>query len=153
MRWYETLWYIERFNETAQDTTRHYGCIGNVGDSERNWDNKRPHETLWDSMRHYDKIGDMMRHYETAWDTMRHHGCNGTLWDSTRLWDNRRHHETLWEILRQHETRDIIDAMGQYETAWDYETIGNIMRHYEKSRDTKRPVSYTHLTLPTICSV
>ena len=41
--------------------------------------------------------------------------------------------------MRQHETlREIRDAMGLYETAQDYETIGDIMRHYEKSRDTMR---------------
>ena len=36
--------------------------------------------------------------------------------------------------MRQDETLgDIMDAMGLYETARDYETIGDIMRHYEKS--------------------
>ena len=41
--------------------------------------------------------------------------------------------------MRQHETLlDIMDPMGLYETARDNETIGNIMRHYEKSRDTMR---------------
>ena len=36
--------------------------------------------------------------------------------------------------MRQHETlSDIMDAMELYETAGDYETIGDIMRHYEKS--------------------
>ena len=31
-----------------------------------------------------------------------------------------------------------MDAMGLYETARDYDRIGDIMRHYEKSRDTMR---------------
>ena len=48
-----------------------------------------------------------------------------------------RHHEILWKIMRQHDTlRDIIDEMGLYETARDmrhYETIGDIMRPYERA--------------------
>ena len=46
-----------------------------------------------------------------------------------------RHHEILWEIMRQHDTlRDIMDAMGLYETTRDmrhYETRGDIMRYYD----------------------
>ena len=34
--------------------------------------------------------------------------------------------------MRQHETlRDIMDAMGLYDTAWDNDTIGDIVRQYE----------------------
>ena len=34
--------------------------------------------------------------------------------------------------MRQHETlRDIIDPMGLYKTAWDTDTIGDIVRQYE----------------------
>ena len=46
------------------------------------------------------------------------------------------HREILWEIIRQHGTlRDIIDPMGLYETAWDTDTIGDIVRHYETPWD------------------
>ena len=40
-----------------------------------------------------------------------------------------RHHETL---------RDIIDPMGQHETAWDTDTIGDIVRQYETLGGTMR---------------
>ena len=34
--------------------------------------------------------------------------------------------------MRQHETlRDIMDVMGLYDTAWDNDTIGDIVRQYE----------------------
>ena len=83
----------------------------------------------------------MMRHDETAWDIMRHYGWNGTVWDSMRHWENRRHHE-IWDTKTHHETlRDNMDAMGLYDTAWDTDAIGDIVRqyeHYEALWDTMR---------------
>ena len=41
--------------------------------------------------------------------------------------------------MRQHETlRDIMDAMGLYDTAWGTDTIGDIVRQYETLRGTMR---------------
>ena len=41
--------------------------------------------------------------------------------------------------MRQHETlRDIMDAMGLYDTVWDTDTIGDIVRQYETLRGTMR---------------
>ena len=54
-------------------------------------------------MRRYETSRDSMRHYETLRDSMRHYATIG----------------------------DIIDPMGLYETAWDTDTIGDIVRQYE----------------------
>ena len=47
--------------------------------------------------------------------------------------------DTIGDIVRQYETLwDIMDAMGLYETAWETVTIGDHMRHYETLWDSMR---------------
>ena len=40
--------------------------------------------------------------------------------------------------MRQHETLRDMDAIGLYNTAWDTDTIGDIVRQYERLRGTMR---------------
>ena len=46
------------------------------------------------------------------------------------------HYETMIDIMRRHETAetlgDTMDAMRLHDTAYDTETIGDIMRHSER---------------------